>query len=126
ASSISWVYSVISPPTIERSPAMMLPPSPRLRTTTPKHWPLTNTLALDLGYPVMGDILGSDDQQLRSPQGSPRHSLAAKSLTCDERGAITIAGRIDGGRRCSGPVARWLRGAIRRSTGCCPGRCRTR
>ena len=25
------------------------------------------TLALDLGYPVMGDILGGDDQHLRSP-----------------------------------------------------------
>ena len=33
------VYSVISPPTMLRRPAMTLPPTPRLRTTTPKHCP---------------------------------------------------------------------------------------
>src|SRR6185312_6071141 len=42
ASSRSCVYSVISPPASERSPAMMLPPRPRLRTTTPNTWPLTS------------------------------------------------------------------------------------
>jgi hypothetical protein len=44
ASWSSCVYSVISPPASERSPAMMLPPSPRLRTTTPNTWPLTSLM----------------------------------------------------------------------------------
>src|SRR6185312_12617205 len=38
-SSSSWVYSWISPPTMERRLATMLPPRPRERTTTPKTWP---------------------------------------------------------------------------------------
>src|SRR6266516_2091415 len=42
ASSSNWVYSVISPPASDRRLAMMLPPSPRLRTTTPNTWPLTS------------------------------------------------------------------------------------
>src|SRR5690349_4043628 len=42
ASSSSCVYSVISPPTMERRPARILPPSPRLRTTTPNTWPLVS------------------------------------------------------------------------------------
>src|SRR6185369_14761827 len=42
ASSRSCVYSVISPPTSDRRPAMMFPPSPRLRTTTPNTCPFTS------------------------------------------------------------------------------------
>jgi len=38
-SSTRRVYSTISPPPSERRPAMMLPPRPRLRTTTPNTWP---------------------------------------------------------------------------------------
>src|SRR5438876_4088803 len=44
ASSSNWVYSVISPPPSERRPAMMLPPNPRLRTTTPKTCPFVSTM----------------------------------------------------------------------------------
>ena len=35
ASSSICVYSLISPPTIERNPAITLPTMPRLRTTKP-------------------------------------------------------------------------------------------
>src|SRR5665811_2447155 len=42
-SSSSSVYSWISPPPMERSPAMMLPPRPRLRTTSPKTIPFVST-----------------------------------------------------------------------------------
>src|SRR5207248_7603923 len=41
-SSSSSVYSWISPPTSERRPAAMVPPSPRLRTTSPKTWPFVS------------------------------------------------------------------------------------
>ncbi|MGC1888120.1 MAG: hypothetical protein WA709_18830 [Stellaceae bacterium] len=37
-------------------PGHVLPSSPRLRTTTPKHWPHR------LDHAVTHDILGSDDQ----------------------------------------------------------------
>ena len=49
--SIAWrrvssrrlVYSWISPPPSERSPAITLPPIPRLRTTRPNTWPFVST-----------------------------------------------------------------------------------
>src|SRR6185437_2195509 len=44
ASSSIWVYSLISPPTIERNPAITLPPMPRLRTTRPNTWPLLSVI----------------------------------------------------------------------------------
>ena len=42
-SSRSEVYSLISPPPIDRRPAMRLPEKPRLRTTRPKTWPFVST-----------------------------------------------------------------------------------
>src|SRR6202521_4899203 len=44
ASSRSSVYSTISPPPSERNPAMMLPPRPRLRTTSPNTCPFISTI----------------------------------------------------------------------------------
>ena len=41
---VRCVYFLISPPARKRRPAMMLPPRPRLRTTTPKTCPLVSTM----------------------------------------------------------------------------------
>ena len=57
ASSSIWVYSLISPPTIERRPAMMLPPRPRLRTTTPKTWPRVVTVRCPAMFSVVAMIM---------------------------------------------------------------------
>src|SRR5271165_3786556 len=58
ASSRSWVYSWISPPTIERRPAITFPPSPRLRTTTPKHCPSVCTVRWPATFSVVATIIG--------------------------------------------------------------------
>src|SRR6185437_8025833 len=59
ASSRSCVYSVISPPASERSPAMMLPPRPRLRTTTPNTWPLTSLTRKPATFSVVTTSMAS-------------------------------------------------------------------
>jgi hypothetical protein len=53
ASSSICVYSWISPPTIDRSPAMRLPPRPLLRTTTPKHCPSIRTVRCPVTFSVV-------------------------------------------------------------------------
>src|ERR1700694_3854999 len=52
-SSTILVYSTISPPAIDRRPAMMLPPRPRLRTTTPKTWPRAHFTSEPAGRSVV-------------------------------------------------------------------------
>jgi hypothetical protein len=37
---------------------MMLPPSPRLRTTTPKHWPSVSTVRCPAMFSVVATIMG--------------------------------------------------------------------
>src|SRR5580704_17615611 len=72
ASSRSRVYSWISPPTMVRSPAMMLPPSPRLRTTTPKHCPSVWTVRCPAMFSVVTTIMREflPEQSARFPRVS--------------------------------------------------------
>src|ERR1700758_208033 len=73
ASSSIWVYSWISPPTIERNPAMKLPPIPRLRTTTPKHCPSIRTVRYPVTFSVVTTItwaLGLSCGLLNAVRGS--------------------------------------------------------
>src|SRR5712691_4931231 len=57
ASSSSSVYSTISPPPIDRSVATMLPPSPRLRTTSPKTCPFISTIRCPVTSSVVTTII---------------------------------------------------------------------
>src|SRR5205807_1426710 len=58
-SSTSAVYSLISPPTIERSAAARLPPMLRLRTTTPKTWPKASTVRWPATFSVVVTIMAA-------------------------------------------------------------------
>src|SRR5580704_15645387 len=98
ASSRSRVYSWISPPTMVRSPAMMLPPSPRLRTTTPKHCPSVWTVRCPAMFSVVTTIMREflPEQPARFPRVShakPNQRLQhggaerLQSLFADRRGA---------------------------------------
>src|SRR5205807_6175522 len=59
ASSSSSVYSTISPPPIDRSVATMLPPSPRLRTTSPKTCPFISTIRCPVTSSVVTTIISA-------------------------------------------------------------------
>src|SRR5579884_4200966 len=84
ASSSREVYSLISPPPSERRPAMILPPRPRLRTTTPKTCPLVSTIrcraipsvvTIRIFFSfsmVRAGILHTERHKARHEQGSPQ------------------------------------------------------
>src|SRR6202022_3875675 len=59
ASSRSSVYSTISPPPSERSVAMMLPPSPRLLTTSPNPLPFISTIRCPVTSSVVTTIISA-------------------------------------------------------------------
>src|ERR1700677_3403704 len=82
ASSRSRVYSWISPPTMVRRLAMMLPPSPRLRTTTPKHCPSVWTVRWPAMFSVVATIMREflPEQSARFRRGS--HAKPNQRLHC--------------------------------------------
>src|ERR1700753_3899213 len=77
ASSRSWVYSVISPPTMDRRPAMMLPPNPRLRTTTPNTCPLTSLTR----YPATFSVVTTSMIHPRASGGS--YYVENEEIACE-------------------------------------------
>src|SRR5271155_171705 len=94
ASSSNRVYSWTPPPTMVRTPAMMLPPNPRLRTTTPKHCPSVWTVRWPAIFSVVTTIMREflPEQSACFRQGSHakpnqrlHHSGAAATLFVDRR-----------------------------------------
>src|SRR5207244_7898236 len=58
-SPISAVSSTYPPPPIDRSVATMLPPSPRLRTTSPKTCPFISTIRCPVTSSVVTTIISA-------------------------------------------------------------------
>src|SRR5579864_8233400 len=100
ASSRSCVYSVISPPTIERSPAMMLPPSPRLRTTTPNTCPLTSRTRYPGTFSVVTTSMNTPFRQSAvSILSRGRWLLSSRGSAHPQNSQCYGARELHGGRR---------------------------
>ena len=105
------MYSWISPPPSERSPAMRFPEKPRLRTTRPKVWPFVSTIRWPAMNGVVATIMDSASFVLVAGAGraSDRMVVAARPprRAVRARAAVAQQGvRVEAGRVPVAPVRR--------------------
>src|SRR6185503_9600780 len=99
-SSRSSVYSLISPPPSDRSPAIRLPEKPRLRTTSPKTWPFVSVTRWPAMNGAVATITAGPSFVVVGPLAStPCALLAGAALTKQ-------AERVEPGVMAVAPVGR--------------------
>src|SRR6201995_5635419 len=91
ASSSICVYSWISPPTIDRSPAIRLPPRPLLRTTTPKHCPSMRTVRCPVTFSVVTMINAASSEICVWRETSTADFHLARFAGRGERNVLNVA-----------------------------------